>query len=78
MIMAIMFFWIFSDKQENIEMGNLEKLKSFVLENEIDEIYCSLNEVSNATLNKIIAFRMNIKKLNSFQIRKRFFKEITN
>jgi hypothetical protein len=38
MIMAIIFS-IFSDKQENIEIGKLEKLKSFVLENEIDEIY---------------------------------------
>jgi putative colanic acid biosynthesis UDP-glucose lipid carrier transferase len=47
----------FFHKQENIEIkGKLEKLKSFVLENEIDEIYCSLKEVSNAQLNKIIAF----------------------
>jgi putative colanic acid biosynthesis UDP-glucose lipid carrier transferase len=44
MIMAIIFR-IFSDK-ENIEIkGKLEKLK-IVLENEIDEIYCSLKEVS--------------------------------
>jgi putative colanic acid biosynthesis UDP-glucose lipid carrier transferase len=73
-------FSVFSDKQENIEIkGRLEKLKSFVLENEIDEIYCSMKEVSNAQLNKIMLFLTNIKKqLNLFQIRKRFFKELTN
>jgi putative colanic acid biosynthesis UDP-glucose lipid carrier transferase len=53
-------FQFFSDK-ENIK-GKLEKLKSFVIENEIDEIYCSLKEVSNAQLKQIIAFSDEIKK----------------
>jgi putative colanic acid biosynthesis UDP-glucose lipid carrier transferase len=54
-------FFGFSRK-ENIEIkGKLEKLKSFVIENEIDEIYCSLKEVSNAQL-KEIAFSDEIKK----------------
>lgn len=61
------FFGFFSDKQENIEIkGRLEKLKSFVLENEIDEIYCSMKEVSNAQLNKIIAFSDEHKKTIKF------------
>jgi putative colanic acid biosynthesis UDP-glucose lipid carrier transferase len=61
------FFGFFSDKQENIEIkGRLEKLKSFVLENEIDEIYCSMKEVSNEQLNKIIAFSDEHKKTIKF------------
>jgi putative colanic acid biosynthesis UDP-glucose lipid carrier transferase len=61
------FFGFFSNKQENIEIeGKLEKLKSFVIENEIDEIYCSLKEVSNAQLNKIIAFSEKYKKTIKF------------
>jgi putative colanic acid biosynthesis UDP-glucose lipid carrier transferase len=61
------FFGFFSDKQENIEIkGRLEKLKSFVLENEIDEIYCSVKEVSNEQLNKIIAFSDEHKKTIKF------------
>jgi putative colanic acid biosynthesis UDP-glucose lipid carrier transferase len=61
------FFGYFSDKQENIEIkGKLKKLKAFVLENEIDEIYCFLEEVSNAQLNRIIAFSDEYKKTIKF------------
>jgi putative colanic acid biosynthesis UDP-glucose lipid carrier transferase len=38
------FFGYFSDKQENIEIKEIRKIKTFVLENEIDEIYCSLKK----------------------------------
>jgi putative colanic acid biosynthesis UDP-glucose lipid carrier transferase len=65
MILDIIF-WFFSNK-ENIEIkGKLEKLKSFVIENEIDEIYCSLKEVSNAQLKQIIAFSDENKKTIKF------------
>jgi putative colanic acid biosynthesis UDP-glucose lipid carrier transferase len=61
------FFGFFSDQQDNMEIkGKLEKLKSFVIENEIDEIYCSLKEVSNVQLNKIIAFSDEYKKIIKF------------
>jgi putative colanic acid biosynthesis UDP-glucose lipid carrier transferase len=51
------FFGFFSNKKVNIEIkGKIEQLKSFVLENEIDEIYCSLKEVSNVQLKEIITF----------------------
>ncbi|WP_339919258.1 undecaprenyl-phosphate glucose phosphotransferase [uncultured Flavobacterium sp.] len=61
------FFGFFSNKKENIEIkGKLEKLKSFVIENEIDEIYCSLKEVSNAQLKQIIAFSDENKKTIKF------------
>jgi putative colanic acid biosynthesis UDP-glucose lipid carrier transferase len=61
------FFGFFSNKKDNVEIkGKLEKLKSFVIENEIDEIYCSLKEVSSAQLNKIIAFAEENKKTIKF------------
>jgi putative colanic acid biosynthesis UDP-glucose lipid carrier transferase len=61
------FFGFFSNKKDNVEIkGKLEKLKSFVIENEIDEIYCSLKEVSSAELNKIIAFAEENKKTIKF------------
>jgi putative colanic acid biosynthesis UDP-glucose lipid carrier transferase len=61
------FFGFFSNKKDNIEIkGKLEKLKSFVIENEIDEIYCSLKEVSTMQLNKIIAFSEENKKTIKF------------
>lgn len=51
------FFGFFSNKKVSVEIkGKLEQLKLFVIENEIDEIYCSLKEVSNAQLKEIIAF----------------------
>lgn len=51
------FLGYFSDKKsgENIT-GKLTDLKPFVIENEVDEIYCSLNEVSNKYLKDLIDF----------------------
>jgi putative colanic acid biosynthesis UDP-glucose lipid carrier transferase len=61
------FFGFFSNKKDNVEIkGKLEKLKSFVIENKIDEIYCSLKEVSSSQLNKIIAFAEENKKTIKF------------
>lgn len=51
------FFGFFSDKKTNHDIiGKLTDLKPFVVENEIDEIYCSLNEVSNNYLKDLIDF----------------------
>jgi putative colanic acid biosynthesis UDP-glucose lipid carrier transferase len=61
------FFGFFSNKKDNIKIKEkLEKLKSFVIENEIDEIHCSLKEVSTMQSNKIIAFSEENKKTIKF------------
>lgn len=51
------FLGYFSDKKshQNIK-GNLTELKPFVIENCVDEIYCSLNEISNEHLTDLIDF----------------------
>ncbi|KRB54798.1 undecaprenyl-phosphate glucose phosphotransferase [Flavobacterium sp. Root186] len=51
------FLGYFSDKKVNQKItGKLADLKPFVIENEVDEIYCSLNEVSNKSLKDLIDF----------------------
>jgi putative colanic acid biosynthesis UDP-glucose lipid carrier transferase len=80
-IMAIIFLDIFLNKQKNIEIkGKLEKLKSFVLENEIDEIYCSFERSFERTVKQNNCFfRMNIKTIKFIsRFERDFFKEITN
>jgi putative colanic acid biosynthesis UDP-glucose lipid carrier transferase len=51
------FFGFFSDKKtnENIK-GKVGDIKEFVLQNKIDEIYCSLNEISNEQLKDLVDF----------------------
>jgi putative colanic acid biosynthesis UDP-glucose lipid carrier transferase len=61
------FFGFFSSKKDNLYIkGKLEKLKPFVIENKIDEIYCSLKEVSSSQLKGIIAFAEENKKTIKF------------
>jgi len=51
------FAGYFSDKKQNPEVkGKIDDLKTFVLENKIDEIYCSLNEISNEKLKELVEF----------------------
>lgn len=51
------FLGYFSDKKINQEIkGNLLDLKSFSIANHVDEIYCSLSEVSNAQLKDLVEF----------------------
>ena len=51
------FLGFFSDKKHNANIkGKIEDLKNFVLEKKVDEIYCSLNEISNEQLKDIIDF----------------------
>lgn len=51
------FMGYFSDKKSNSNIkGKLADLKSFVLDNAVDEIYCSLNEISNENLKDLIEF----------------------
>lgn len=57
----------FSDKKQNPEVkGKIEDLKSFVLENKTDEIYCSLNEISNEKLKDLVEFADDNKKTIKF------------
>lgn len=46
----------FSNKNNKSKIGNIEDSFQFVLEQKIDEIYCSLNELNSETIRKITAF----------------------
>ena len=51
------FFGFFSDKKQNPDIkGKIEDLKNFTIVNRIDEIYCSLNEISNDRLKDLVEF----------------------
>lgn len=57
----------FSDKKQNSEIkGKVEDLKDYVLENNTDEIYCSLNEISNDKLKELVEFADDNKKAIKF------------
>ena len=47
----------FSDKKANPNIqGRLDELKPYVIANNVDEIYCSLNEISNEQLKDLVDF----------------------
>lgn len=51
------FMGYFSDKKSNANIkGKVEDIKAFVLDNKIDEIYCSLNEITNDQLKDLVDF----------------------
>ncbi|HRE77832.1 MAG TPA: undecaprenyl-phosphate glucose phosphotransferase [Flavobacterium sp.] len=51
------FFGYFSDKKTNEEVrGKVADIKNYVIENKIDEIYCSLNEITNEQLKDLVEF----------------------
>lgn len=51
------FLGYFSDKKHNAHIkGKLDELKSFVINQNVDEIYCSLNELSNEQLKDLVDF----------------------
>ncbi len=51
------FLGFFSDKKTNREIiGKIESIKEFVLDKKVDEIYCSLNEISNEQLRDLVDF----------------------
>ncbi len=57
----------FSDKKQNPEIkGKIDDLKEFVILNKIDEIYCSLNEISNDRLKDLVEFADDNKKAIKF------------
>lgn len=51
------FLGFFSDKKNNANIvGKVEAIKEFVIDKKIDEIYCSLNEISNDQLKNLVEF----------------------
>ena len=51
------FLGFFSDKKQNPEVkGKIEDIKEYVIANKVDEIYCSLNEISNEKLKELVEF----------------------
>lgn len=61
------FYGYFSDKKHNPEIkGKVEDIKKFVIDNKIDEIYCSLNEISNEKLKDLVEFADENKKAIKF------------
>lgn len=50
------FHGFFSDKKNPNVSGNLEELKQYVLEHNIDDIYCSLSEITNQKLKDLVEF----------------------
>ena len=62
----------FSDKKQNPEVkGRVDDIKNFVIDQKIDEIYCSLNEISNEKLKELVEFSdENNKTIKSYKILK--------
>jgi putative colanic acid biosysnthesis UDP-glucose lipid carrier transferase len=61
------FLGFFSDKKQHPEVkGKIDALKEFVIDNKVDEIYCSLNEISNEKLKELVEFADDNKKAIKF------------
>lgn len=61
------FLGYFSDKKQNQEIkGKIEDLSQFVIDYKVDEIYCSLNEISNEKLKELVEFADDNKKAIKF------------
>lgn len=51
------FLGFFSNKKKNDEiLGDIDYLKTFVIENQVNEIYCTLDEMTNEQLADIVDF----------------------
>ncbi|QEE48755.1 undecaprenyl-phosphate glucose phosphotransferase [Flavobacterium alkalisoli] len=51
------FKGFFSDKKQNENItGKISEIEAFTLDNNIDEIYCSLNEITNLQLKRLVEF----------------------
>jgi putative colanic acid biosynthesis UDP-glucose lipid carrier transferase len=61
------FLGYFSDKKSNANIsGKVDQIKDFVLMNKVDEIYCSLNEISNEQLKDLVEFTDEYRKIIKF------------
>ena len=51
------FLGFFSDKKENAQIiGKTSEISNYVIQNSVDEIYCSLNELSNEQIKTLVEF----------------------
>jgi Undecaprenyl-phosphate glucose phosphotransferase len=52
------FLGFFDDTMENVpdKKGKIEDLKTFALDNQVDEIYCTMPDIDNKQINEIIDF----------------------
>ncbi|WP_303316559.1 exopolysaccharide biosynthesis polyprenyl glycosylphosphotransferase [Flavivirga abyssicola] len=58
------FLGYFTDKDENEKQGSIKSSFNFIIENSIDEVYCSVNELNNDQIKEFIEFSdVNIKTL---------------
>ncbi|MES2411896.1 MAG: undecaprenyl-phosphate glucose phosphotransferase [Bacteroidota bacterium] len=61
------FAGYFSDKKQHPNIiGKIDDIRQFTIENKIDEIYCSLNEISNEKLKDLVEFADESKKTIKF------------
>ena len=61
------FLGYFSDKKSNANItGKVDQIKEFVLLHKVDEIYCSLNEISNEQLKDLVEFTDEYRKTIKF------------
>ena len=50
------YLGLFTNKNLNNKLGNIEDSFDYILDNSVDEIYCSLKELSSQMVNKITSF----------------------
>ncbi|UPT72012.1 MAG: hypothetical protein M0D53_06955 [Flavobacterium sp. JAD_PAG50586_2] len=61
------FAGYFSDKKQNPNIiGKIDEIKQYTIDNKIDEIYCSLNEISNEKLKDLVEFADETNKTIKF------------
>lgn len=61
------FLGYFSDKKSNAHItGKVDQIKEFVLLHKVDEIYCSLNEISDEQLKDLVEFTDEYRKTIKF------------
>jgi putative colanic acid biosynthesis UDP-glucose lipid carrier transferase len=61
------FAGYFSDKKQNPNIiGKIDEIKQYTIDNKIDEIYCSLNEISNEKLKDLVEFADDTNKTIKF------------
>lgn len=61
------FAGYFSDKKQNANIiGKIDDIKQYTIDNKIDEIYCSLNEISNEKLKDLVEFADEANKTIKF------------
>lgn len=61
------FHGFFSDKKQGDAIkGKIDDLKKFVIDSQIDEIFCSLNEVSNEKVKELVEFADDYSKSIKF------------